>query len=365
MDNKFLDAALKLYQYLLNHHWNGEALMGPDPGVRWDRVLFRFGKSMFPFLKWNDDRYMLQCQGYWIRNNWILHDLLAENRYKEIALQTTQTILSQQFDEGYWSYALPGWQKRIATVEGDYAALGLIASYQRTGRESFLQAVSKWYAFLNDKIGYGAYQDTQCIHYFAGTGGALVPNNATLTLELFGEIFASTNKKAYLEHCSGMVDFIRQVQLATGELPYSIGTEPGFGRTHFMCYQYNAFQFLDLLHYYKATEDEAILPVMEKLAEYLSTGVHEDGHSFYACSKPYPEVVYYTGVMGAALYKASQLGLGDYKALSELAYDRLLGFQRTSGGFPYSYRNYTILRDTRSYPRYLSMILRHILMRLE
>ncbi|NQT25579.1 hypothetical protein HQ585_09510 [candidate division KSB1 bacterium] len=365
MNKHYLDTTLKLYDFTYNNHWNGSALMGPDPGVRWDRVLFRFIKSMLPFVNWKDDRYMLQCQGYWIRNNWILFDLLKDEKYKEIALKTTETILSQQQAEGYWSYALPGWQARVATVEGDYAALGLLASYKWSKDDKYLSAALKWYDFLNTKIGYGDYQGTQCIHYFAGEGGALVPNNATLTLELFGELFEVTRDDKYLEHCSKMVNFLKMVQLESGELPYSIGVDGGSGRTHFMCYQYNAFQLIDLLHYYQATSDENILDVVKKLAMYISTGIHADGHAHYACFKPYPEVVYYTAALGAALLKASQLDVGNYHSFSEKAYKRVMCYRRSDGGFPYSFYNYGFLRDTRSYPRYLSMILRHLLMYIE
>lgn len=365
MNRRCFSSALRLYTYIHDHHWNGSAVVGPDPGVRWDRVLFRFVKSVLSFIPWKDDRYMLQCQGYWIRDNWLLFDLTSEEQFKDTAIRATETVLSQQHPDGYWSYALPGWRRRIATVEGDYAALGLLASYPRTKDERYLAGALKWKNFLNSEIGYSDYQGSECIHYFAGGGGALVPNNATLTLELLGELYHATGDTSHLEHCQEMTGFLKQVQLESGELPYSVGVESGFGRTHFMCYQYNAFQLLDLIHYYQTTEDNGILDVMKRMAYYLSTGIHRDGHAYYACTKKTPEVIYYSAALGAALLESQRIGLGGYGALSNRAYERVMRFQKQNGGFPYSFRNYGILKDTRSYPRYLSMILFHLLLRAD
>ena len=62
---------------------------------------------------------------------------------------------------------------------------------------------------------------------------------------------------------------------------------------------------------------------------------------------------------------ATEIGLGEYIAESEAAYSYLLGKQNKAGGFPYSTRNYKMVSDKRSYPRYLAMILKHLLIRYE
>lgn len=66
---------------------------------------------------------------------------------------------------------------------------------------------------------------------------------------------------------------------------------------------------------------------------------------------------YWGAALAAALRTAHELQLGDYLALSERAYAYLLARQRSDGGFDFSTRNYGLLRDGRSYPRYLAMIL--------
>ena len=43
-----------------------------------------------------------------------------------------------------------------------------------------------------------------------------------------------------------MLDFLANSQLPTGELPYIVDGPYEKGRIHYLCYQYNAFQFLKL-----------------------------------------------------------------------------------------------------------------------
>jgi len=360
-----LQTAIDLYEYSRNHFWNGKSLIGPDPGVRWNRVLWRFLKSMLPFVNWNDDRYMLQCQGYWIRNNWTLFHLTGEARFRETAILASGEILKQQHVDGYWTYALPGWKGRIATVEGDYAALGLLATYRETGDPAMLDGAVRWYRFLITHTGFEEYRGTRCIRYFAGHGRDLVPNNATLTLEFFGELAGAAGDPAFLEHADGMIRFLELAQLDSGELPYSFDVPWAKGRTHFMCYQYNAFQFLDLASFYQTYPDATLKNILHRSIGFLRTGLHPDGHCRYACGKDYPEVTYYTAVLAAAFLKSSEIGLRELREESEAAYRRLLQRRRKSGNYVYSTRNYGWLRDTRAYPRYLSMILKHWVMRIE
>jgi len=54
--------------------------------------------------------------------------------------------------------------------------------------------------------------------------------------------------------------------------------------------------------------------------------------------------------------------MASYDALAEQAYNRLLQLQRRDGSFPYSWGDYRMLSDQRSYPRYQSMILYHLLL---
>ena len=363
--NRYLERSLKLYDYIYKAHWTGEALVGPDPGVRFNQRIWRFPKSYFRFLSWKDDAYFLQCQGYWIRCNWMLYQLTQESRYQETAIRCTNSIAKSQTDEGYWEYPLPQWKRKVATVEGNYGAIGLLETYKHTKNQALLDGAVRWYQFLIDKICFQKYEDSLAINYFAYTDGRLVPNNATLTLEFFAELYESTEKKQYLKYAEEMIRFLAYAQRENGELPYAYKTPFIEGREHFLCYQYNAFQFIDLIRYWEITHDASIVKILKNLFEYLKTGQDMDGHSFYQCQKVYPEVTYYTAVLAAAYLKARSNGIGIYRIGEELAYQRLLSLQNSKGGFIYSSRNYGILWDKRSYPRYLSMILRHLLMKVE
>ncbi len=70
--DELLDAAKRLHRYLFNNHWTGHALIGPDPGIRFNYRIGRFIKSYFSSIDWKDDLYYLQGQGYWILGNWLL-----------------------------------------------------------------------------------------------------------------------------------------------------------------------------------------------------------------------------------------------------------------------------------------------------
>jgi hypothetical protein len=363
--NDYLDAAKRLADVIEKKHWTGEALIGPDPGVRFNSRIWRFFKSYLCFIPWKDNRYFLQCQGYWIRDMFALYNITQLAHYREIAIRTTETILKQQKPHGYWEYPLPEWRGRIATVDGNYAALGLLATFKETLDERLIAGVKKWVNYLLNEIGFQEYQGTRCINYFAHLYNDMVPNNATLTLELMGELYRVTRDKNDLEQCAGMTAFLRLAQLESGELPYSYEWPEATGRVHFLCYQYNCFQFIDLAAYWENTKDPEILPVLQKLIGYIKTGMASDDHAMYNCFKPYPVVTYYTAVMAAALLRARQIGLGDFSIAENRAYQWVLQNQDSHGGFMYSSKNYGILQDKRSYPRYLSMILRHLLMKAE
>jgi len=364
--NKLLDAARHLHSYILREHWNGQALVGPDPGIRFNARAGRFIKSYLSFLPWSDNLNYMQAQGYWILNNWLLADISDHEQYRNMALACSEYLLSAQRPEGFWDYPNPEWKGRVATVEGCFAALGLLESYARVRREPFLTGAEKWYRYLLDGIGFREQEDgtTLAINYFAhdsGNGGG-VPNNATLVLWTLARLAEVTNDDRYLEKCAPMIAWLNRVQLQSGELPYAVGGDGQKDRPHFLCYQYNAFEFMDLVHYFRLTGDQAVWPILEPLAGYLSTGLTDEGVARYDCFHVKPEVTYYTIAIAQALSQATVLGIDDFRPQVDQAYARVLSQQRTDGGFEfYSYANYGALSDRRSYPRYLSMIMNHLL----
>jgi len=366
LSDRLLDAASRLHGYLFREHWNGQALAGPDSGIRFNARIGRFIKGYLDFWPWSDRHIYLQAQGYWILDNWLMADLLNDEQSQDLALVCSEYVMAAQQPEGYWDYPNPEWKGRIATVEGCFATLGLLESYCRTRRESWLMSAKKWYQYAVDKVGFQGDGRWLAINYFANVSAAMVPNNTTLALVTFARLADVTHDSQYLWPCEAMVGWLSQVQLETGELPYSVERSPGKGRPHFLCYQYNAFEFLDLVQYYRLTGNRAIWPVLERLARFLSKGIAESGAARYDCHREEPEVPYYTAALAAALSQATALGLGDFRPLADRAYQRVLSQQRTDGQFEFFSRgNYGWLTDRRSYPRNLSMILYHLLLEVQ
>ncbi len=91
-------------------------------------------------------------------------------------------------------------------------------------------------------------------------------------------------------------------------------------RVHFLCYQYNAFQFLNLAKYHNLTKDNNIWPVLEKLAKFISRSVTPIGTVWYDCNQERPDVPYYSTAVGAALSLATDLGIGDYRSVADLTF---------------------------------------------
>lgn len=100
---------------------------------------------------------------------------------------------------------------------------------------------------------------------------------------------------------------------------------------------------------------------MERLVSFLATGFTTAGFARFECDNDRIEVIYYTAALGRALRLATTLGMGDHTAAVDRAYSRVISMQRSDGSFAFHSRgNYGLLTDRRSYPRYLSMILYHL-----
>lgn len=353
--NKYLEAAIKLHKYIANTHWNGQAIVGPDPVGKIHWRVTRFVRSYLPWLP-GDDRYIyLQGQAYWIKGNLALFELTKEPRYLEIAEQCADHVVQRQLSDGAWLHP-PIWGRRgfISTVEGVWASLGLTAAYRKIGKQAYLDSALKWYQFQINSIGFQQVEDGLAINYYAHSN-SIVPNVTTQLLSLAAELYNLTEDGQYFEYTDKMIRFLEYSQLDSGELPYVFQTRP-----HFMCYQYNAFELLDLARHYDLIQDKRVWQIVSKIAHYLSGGLTERGSCKYNCFKENPEVNYWTAALATALCKAHQLGLGEHEVASSQAYHRVLSRQNPDGSFHFSDKNYRFLQDTRSYPRYLAMILDHL-----
>jgi hypothetical protein len=355
-----LAAAARLHAYLEQRHWRDGVLRGPDPGVRFNLRLWRFAKSALDFVPWRDDYLFLQSQGYWVLSNWLLQAATGEERYRALALRASDAILRHQRADGAWAYPLPERRHLVATVEGCWASLGLLASYAREPRPEFLAGAVRWYEFLVSRIGFQEHATGKAVNYFDRPRGK-VPNNSVLAAWFLLRLWKASGDERFLEHVPAMLEFLAAAQLPSGELPYIVDGPLERGRAHYLCFQYNAFQFLELARLSRFEAARRAEGIAAKLAAFLPRGVTPEGACANDCFRPYPEVNYYTAALAAALGTAAQRGWIGSKELSERCYTRLLSRQRADGGFDFSSRDYGFLGDTRSYPRQMAMTLFHLL----
>lgn len=358
--NDYLEAARRLHRNILRRHWDGHAIVGPDPVGRINWRVTRFVRSYLPFLWWRDQYIFQQGQGYWIRGNLGLWALTEDSSYLDIARQSADHVVQTQRPDGGWNYI--DFRERahlISSMEGAWAGLGLLSAYRQWGHAPYLEAALRWYAFQIKETGFVPYRDGLAINFF-NMPGRMVPNANTVSLWFMAELSQATGDDQYLGYANDMIRFLGHTQMANGELEYHFQIRP-----HFMCYQYNAYEFLDLAHFYELTGNERVRQMLSKMADFLATGLTERGSCRYDCFKEAPEVNYWTAALAAALRKAHELNLGDYLSLSERVYRYLLTRQRPDGSFAFSVRNYGFLRDTRSYPRTEAMILDHLLLRAQ
>jgi hypothetical protein len=378
-NQELIRAAERLHAHLLKRHYSQGLVHGPDAGVRFHLRLGRFFKAGLDFFPWNDDYVFMQSQGYWILSNWMFHESTGEPKYRALALESTEATLRLQQPEGFWLYPLPERKHLVATVEGNWGAIGLLATYVREPRKEFLQAAVRWYDYLVGRIGFQPHKPGKAINYFDKPRGK-IPNNSVEAVWLFLRLWKASGDVRFVEHVDAMLDFLAHTQLPTGELPYIVDGPYEKGRTHYLCYQYNAFQFLKLAWAGALRSDSWTHRILSALAGFLAQGVTQTGASAADCLHKKPETDYFTAVLAAALQEAQELPIADCRLpmldhrqsscvnrqaeareLSKRCYTRVLERQRPDGSFAYTTGDYGFLRDGRSYPRPQVMTLFHLL----
>jgi hypothetical protein len=357
-DPTVTDTVLRLHRYLKSSHWRDDALIGPDCGVRFNYRAGRFVKSALPSLPWHDDRYYLQAQGYWIIANWRLADALGQD-FADIAVRCSDEVVRRQTPDGAWEYPNPAWKGRIATAEGTWAALGLLETYSHTRDDAYLESALRWHHYLDNEIAWLPVGGGIAVNYFANRAAPAVPNNTAFVLRFLGELAHATDDERWLSRTDGLATFLAEAQRPTGEMPYELDAE-GTRLEHFQCFQYNAFQLLDLIRYEECTNDRSLRPTSEGMARFLANAVGADGTHPHDCRHRKPTVTYHSAAIAAALAAADDAGLhAGGRAVARQIWSTVSKAQRADGSFPHSRGDHVVLRDRRSYPRNLAMILTH------
>ncbi|MDE3181603.1 MAG: hypothetical protein KGM47_18310, partial [Acidobacteriota bacterium] len=360
---QLLRSALLLESALERRHLDRGLLRGPDPGVRFNLRAWRFLKSALDFYPWGDDYVFTQTQAYWSLANWMLHGATGDEHYRQNALVCAEAVLRMETPEGAWKYPLPERKHLIATLESMMAASVLLAAYAREARPEFLDGAVRAADFIANRIGFQAHDGGEAINYFDRPRGK-VPNNSVIAAWFFLHMHAATGDKRFLDHAPSLVRFVESVQLPTGEIPYVVGGPNEKARPHYLCYQYDAFQFLYMAWANRLAPDTWKREALGRLAGFLQGGVRQNGACASNCdcrTSGGPETDYYTAALGAALYEAWRLGLWPDEESAQKCFDRVLSRQRPDGGFGFSSGDYRILKDSRSYPRQQAMTLFHLL----
>lgn len=361
MKDQLIESARRLQAYLVKANWSEGALRGPTPGIRWNLRLWRFAKAYLRALPWNDDCVSYQGQGYWIIGNWLLHRLTKEDRYGETALACSKFVIESQRIDGSWPNPIPERRHLVTNIEGIWAGAGLLATYMREGDEACLVSAKAWWKFMENRIGFQEHgAKGTAVNYFDIPRGK-VPNNSTAAIWFLAELAGADEDVDTRGQSRRMLSFLADAQKQTGEMPYELpGRDYARSIAHYQCYQYNAFQLIDLYHFWKRTGCEAARPIAEKLARFLAGGVTASGACRFSCGSELPRVVYHAHTLARALSCATRWGLGDYADLSRRAYKWTLDHQRPDGSFPFSQRDYMILSDSRAYPANLAMAVCHL-----
>jgi prenyltransferase beta subunit len=363
------NSAVKLYDFIFENFWEDNAITGPDPGLMFNLRVFRFVNSYLHRFSRVKRYYFLQAQAYWVKDNWALFNLTGISKYRDVAISCSNRILSCQESDGSWNYPLKEWSNYVSTVEGVWASLSLLESYSQTSDKSYLDAALKWYDFLINKTGFQEFEDSLSINYLAfSKKDRKVPNNATLALWFFSELFNVTKDARFLKFNDKLIGFLELCQKPNGELIYEVGKE------HYLCYHYNSFELLDLLHCYNITQSSRVKSVIENLAKFVASGVTENGTVKYSCSQEFPEYIVFSSVAAAALLGATNIGLGNYQDEINKLYSYILENQKENGSFILSRHdmvyvrnpvNWGFLTDRTPYPRQMSYILHHLLIGID
>ncbi|HET7841168.1 MAG TPA: hypothetical protein VFM21_06155 [Terriglobia bacterium] len=360
---QILEHCQRLHAYLVRRHYSRGLLHGPDPGVRFNWRLWRFAKSALDFIPWGDDYIFMQTQGNWVLANWVLFDATGSARYREIALESSEATLALQKPAGYWPYPLPERRHLIAALESIWGATALLVTYSREKRPELLQAAVRAYDFILKKIGFQKHDPGEAINYFDKPRGK-VPNNSVIAAWFFLRLWRASGDGRFLEHVAPLLNFIAAVQLPSGEIPYIVDSPLERGREHYLCFQYNAHQFVHLCRSEMLRPGAGAKPILTRLWNFLRRGVQPNGSCANDCASVDgrgPEVNYYTAALGSALHYAHRLGVDPSDDAAQRCFARVLERQRTDGSYGFSTRNYGVLRDGRSYPRYQAMTLFHLL----
>ena len=331
----------RLTTYLERRYLEHGALSGPDPS---GRINLRLGRFL-PVPQ--RPKVFLQSVGYWAR----LNNLRGASDHVRAS---GDFLLERQRADGAFPYT--DGSGRVATFDGTWAAIGLLEAYWATRKAQYAEGSARWLEYLLRNAirphGRGQY-----VQYWSELD-LVVPNVSAELLWLASEQAKVERSAALEELMPGLLRFLGDAQIGSGELPYRLANSIAPRRQHYLCYQYNAFQFLAIARYAENTADAQSEPLLAGLEEFLVHGQAPSGGCRTSCHAAYPEVDYYTAALALALRRAERFAGARPRLVADALVSRLLTRQHRDGRFGYSSGDYGIgwLRDGHGYPRPLAII---------
>jgi hypothetical protein len=259
-------------------------------------------------------------------------------------------LLAHQRPDGAWSWG--GNARQVATFEGNAATIGLLQAYWATGRAQYADGARRWIEYLLAREAFRPIGDGVYAPYWSHRD-IVVPNVSAEILWVLSEVNKVWPVAGVEDLAGALVRFLTNVQRSSGELPYRIANVSATERVHYLCYQYNAFEFLAIARFAENTGNLAALPLLHHLATFLLGGVGPNDSSRASCLFAYPELDYYSAALALALRRAEPFIGAEARAKANNLTNRLLSVQRADGSFSHSRRDYSLpfLSDRRSYPR--------------
>lgn len=354
----------RTWSFLVETAWHDHMLQGSDPVGRINGRVWRFVDYYLP--NWRRQRAyaFMQTQAYWIRANWLLYLTSGNARYRAVARDCMDAVIEKQRDDGAWEYPLISYERKglVATVEGAWVSIGLLTGYSHERDTRYLAAVQRFLAFLERSMGYESfhhetYGSCKAINYYWPRPRGMVPNNSLIMLNLWTLYYQVSDDETYLKNYDEVRNFLYASQTSDGEFWYVYPK-----RQHYLCFQYNAYAFIDLVMAYRRNRDEQLMPLIQRSIDFLRRGQLSNGACAHRCGGARPEFDYYTAVLAQAYLEGYQLGLGDdLLERHDRAMHHLLDRQLKDGSWMHSDGDYGgFLADGRPYPRYLAMTLFHL-----
>jgi len=252
---------------------------------------------------WKDNYYYVQAQG--VLDSRQLATVFEHGRQQVSGYRLALLGIPFGSPAGRWSLALSesGMAGRIATAEEPGDRWGCLETYRQTRDRKFLTSVEKWHRFVVREIGFSGSRPGTCCELLLRQERAARFQQFGFSRAILGRSAEASGDDSYLRRCTGLFKFLRAVQEAAGEFPYTVGgVEGGKVWPHFQCFQYKRIFYASILmRYFDLTGDRCRPGLLsEDCWAFCAKGRRKNGRSYFECGDRHRDVTYHTAVLAQA-----------------------------------------------------------------